>query len=354
MNDIRQIERDTNTPFFGSIIFGVILFFWTGSLAAAAGAILLGMREAYRRETQDITPEKKMLNLPAYEVSAERAPEESPPPIVNTPLRRSQPTHSALDLDLGITEDESLLELPQLIADGICSGVNPGHLFLSCKTGSGKTTTIRAMIRAMLEREPVNFVVADPKGSSWLGLEKGKTLCKVRESSDVPKLLRWVEGIKDILNKRINDRDSGNPSTDARIILILDEWPTLWDLAREAKLDAQLLMGLNSIVRLGREDRVNLWVVGQSHLVTESGFSRTTQNNFEMISLGRGDQLQSVRAMIDDRYVVQEKSRRDSLLSELENLDPNGTPIAFTSSGGGRLGKLPDLRDYTDWTIDVE
>lgn len=140
---------------------------------------------------------------------------------------------------------------------------------------------------------------------------------------------------------------------DPRIVLILDEWPTIWDMAREAKLDEQLKMGISALVRLGREDRVNNWIVGQSHLVSESGFSRTTQNNFEMIALGRGSQLQSVRAMIADQYVVQDPATRAQLLSELSQIETSEQPIVFVG-GTGKLGRLPDLREYTKWKFPQE
>ena len=219
---------------------------------------------------------------------------------------------------------------------------------MSCRTGSGKTTTIRALMRSLFEKEPVQFIIADPKGSSWMGLEAGKTLCKIRDHKDAKKFLQWVEGLKDILRSRIHNREQGNNSNDPRVVLILDEWPTIWDLSREAKIDEQLKMGLNSLVRLGREDKVNVWVVGQSHLVTESGFSRTSQNNFEMMALGRGSQLQSIRSMIADQYIVQDPATRAQLLSELSQIESSEQPIVFLGSAG-KLGTLPDLREYTNW-----
>jgi len=245
------------------------------------------------------------------------------------------------------------IDLPKLITDGIHNGSLPGHSFMSCRTGSGKTTTIRGLMRSLFEKEPVQFIIADPKGSSWMGLEAGKTLCKIRDHKDAKKFLQWVEGLKDILRSRIHNREQGNNSNDPRVVLILDEWPTIWDLSGEAKIDEQLKMGLNSLVRLGREDKVNVWVVGQSHLVTESGFSRTSQNNFEMMALGRGSQLQSIRSMIADQYIVQDPATRAQLLSELSQIESSEQPIVFLGSAG-KLGTLPDLREYTNWQFPKE
>jgi len=318
------------------------------------------MREAYRRETQDITPEKKMLNLPAYEVSAERAPEESSTPTANTSIR-SQPTVERISRPVNIPQsapllldafEEEIIDIPQVLADGICSGIKPGHVFMSCKSGSGKTVTVRAMMRAMIEREPVQFVIVDYKGSTWLGLEKTKNICEVRENHDIEKLLKWVQGLKSILNKRIEDRKNGG-SPQERIVLIIDEWPSIWDLAREARLEKELLFGLNALIRLGREDKVNVWIVGQSHLTGECGFSRQTQDNCDLFALGRGEDLQSVKKMINDQWIVHDDVTRNELKQQLRNMTTDDRPIAFLAAAG-KLGKLPDLRDYTDWTIEVE
>jgi hypothetical protein len=343
----------------GGILATIVTMGETRNLPLTAAAALSGYKlfeyaqekESEKIKAQFATPETPIVIQPPVAVAAGAqvnvavenqvniaVPVQSvaPPPV--TTIRAMSP----------LIENQEEIDLPKLISDGIHNGILSGHLFMSCRTGSGKTTTVRAFMRALFEKEPVQFIIADPKGSSWMGLESGKTLCRIREYKDVKTFLRWVEGLKDILNTRIHNRETGNIHNDPRIVLILDEWPTIWDLSREAKIDEQLKMGLNALVRLGREDKVNVWVVGQSYLVTESGFSRTSQNNFEMIALGRGSQLQSVRSMITDQYIVQDPALRSQLLSELSQIESSEQPVFFFGSTG-KLGTLPDLREYTDW-----
>ena len=258
-------------------------------------------------------------------------------------------TRTALEFDVSDDEPDIVQDIPLLLAESIASGTNPGHLLVSSKTGSGKTFFIKSLMRRLYELEGNGFIVIDPKGSQWMGLDR---VFRIRSESDSSTMLTVVKRVLKILQARIADREkSGDPTDAPRITLILDEWPTLLDMAKAVKLDTELMTALNAIVRLGREDRVNLWLMGQSHLVSEAGFSRTTQNNFELVALGRGDQLQSVRAIISDQWVIQDRKRRQTLNAELEQLDPDGTPIAFTSAGGGRLCKLPDLSEFVQWEI---
>ena len=352
-------QYDSKPYTLGGIGLGTLAWIFTANPLVGLGIAVLGFRLAAR---QDQLADQGIFDARYSPVPLPPAPIVPHAPVVveNTnsvslhvaPVATAQSRGVSTSLNLATPTQDEPVDVPAIVAEEIVSGSSAGHLFLSCKTGSGKTTLIRALIRRMLEHESCQIIVADPKGSHWMGLEKTDCVCRVHNNGETRNLLAWVDTIKAELERRIRERsETGQPTTAARIILILDEWPTLYGMAKEEKIDEALMLGLNYLVRMGREDLIGVWVVGQSHLVTESGFSRTTQNNFDLIALGRGKKLQSVAAMAADTYVVRGAKRRQELAQEIEALGEPETPVAFLSSGGGELCRLPDLRYFVDWQI---
>ena len=227
--------------------------------------------------------------------------------------------------------------------------VTPGHLFLACKTGSGKSTTIKSLIRAFCEqtKETIEFVIVDPKGSQWMGLD----VLRITDKNPC-ELLAMANAIKAELDRRIELREQGILS-ESRLIFVLDEFVTLLMYADISGIKKDLLTVLNLILALGREDKVNLWVIGQSHLVQDSGFNTSMRNNFEIYSQGMPGNLESVRRMIADHTVLPSKERYAELSEYLEKYEneKGQSPVMFSSRYGGKLFQLPDLRNYVDWSV---
>jgi len=269
----------------------------------------------------------------------------APPTSLRTTIPRNSFMTTTPAADCGI----QFYRVHEQIVQETIDQITPGHLFLACKTGSGKSTTIKALIRTFCEqtRESVEFVIVDPKGSHWLGLDVLRITDK-----NTNELLTMANCVKAELNRRIELREQGILS-ESRLIFVLDEFVTLLLYAEHAGIKKDLLKVLNLILALGREDKVNIWVIGQSHLVQDSGFNTAMRGNFEIYSQGMPGNLESVRRMIADRSILPDNDRAVELSQSLEKYEnENGqSPVMFSSRYGGKLFQLPDLRKYVDWSV---
>lgn len=379
-------NRDTTAETFGTVLAALLLFAWVSPLAGV-GAALVGwdiIQKKVKRADDDAdfidaryTP---ALPASAVEVSPSpiqaynnfnpvyNAPANNPAPIVNvsvkapapapapapSPAPTVVPTVSRVSRSSFITAPVSgcgieYFPVHEQIVQETIDRVTPGHLFLACKTGSGKSTTIKSLIRAFCEQteETIEFVIVDPKGSQWMGLD----VLRITDKNPC-ELLAMANAIKAELDRRIELREQGI-LTESRLIFVLDEFVTLLMYAEISGIKKDLLTVLNLILALGREDKINLWVIGQSHLVQDSGFNTSMRNNFEIYSQGMPGNLESVRRMIADHTVLPSKERYAELsesLGKYEN-DKGQSPVMFSSRYGGKLFQLPDLRKYVDWSV---
>lgn len=330
----------------------------TGSPLAPAGVFLCGgvltaqLREEERQERIGPTPTASALpqaqnqaqattvqisNNPNLEfnpqfnptITLAQASTQSQPP---TPITVAAP--SRWD-----SEDDSILEpldAAELMAK--CGD----HVLISCRTGSGKTTLVGQAISRAYAEQSAEFWIVDPKGSRYCGLEKGANYCAIPLRQDgSAKVLKVLGAALDELQRRITLR-AQDPSAEFQpLIILMDEWPTL--LARCSSGASQIIKDAETILRTGREDRVFLWVVGQSHYSQDCGFNRNTQGNFAILALGRGEAWQSLELAVSDAHMIRMKQDRDRLQSLLLSAREQGSdaPVCFTNMGGGKLGQLP-------------
>lgn len=330
----------------------------TGSPLAPAGVFLCGgvltaqLREEERQERIGPTPTASALpqaqnqaqattvqisNNPNLEfnpqfnptITLAQASTQSQPP---TPITVAAP--SRWD-----SEDDSILEpldAAELMAK--CGD----HVLISCRTGSGKTTLVGQAIARAYAEQSAEFWIVDPKGSRYCGLEKGANYCAVPLKEDgSTKVLRVLGDALDELQKRIQLR-AQNPGIQFQpLILLLDEWPTL--ISRCKSGSAEIIQNVETIVWTGREDRVFVWLVGQSHYSHSCGLDRNTQGNFTIFALGRGEAWQSLELAVSDAHMIRMKQDRDRLQALLLSAREQGSdaPVCFTNMGGGKLGQLP-------------
>lgn len=216
------------------------------------------------------------------------------------------------------------------------------HVLISCRTGSGKTTLVGQAIARAYAEQSAEFWIVDPKGSRYCGLEKGANYCAVPLRQDgSAKVLRVLGAALDELQQRITLRAQDSSVEFQPLIVLLDEWPTL--LSRCESGSAQIIKDAETILRTGREDRVFIWIVGQSHYSQDCGFNRNTQGNFTIFALGRGEAWQSLELAVSDSHMIRMKQDRDRLQALLLSAREQGSdaPVCFTNMGGGKLGQLP-------------
>jgi|GEM_PF-5883251 len=111
----------------------------------------------------------------------------------------------------------------------------------------------------------------------------------------------------------------------------------------------QLLAVVTELICMGAEDKINLWVLGQSHLVKQLELDTSIQANMGVYAKSRNGYYQSVKAAIADQYLVRNPVVRKRLQEQLDAYQRNPNydkilPIAFSTLGGNALYTLPDLR----------
>lgn len=243
-----------------------------------------------------------------------------------------------------------------------------GHLMIASRTGAGKTSTLLAAMEAILGVHGGKAIlrVVDPKQSSWAGLEADENAVRYPGTTDPEgaafDLLEALQEATAELSRRAKARrqarSEGKKWSPPPYYLILDEQVSLLALAEQydaqghegPKVLPQAKAALNSILLMGREDRVRLWVCGQSHLCQDAGFNSSIRDSFGVVAQGRQGDFRSIERAIGDQYLIPSKAERDRLQVELGELRAiaGERPIIFSAVKGYRLGLLPDLEGIKD------
>lgn len=274
----------------------------------------------------------------------------APPPA---PLPKATPEVPVLE---AIAAEADSIDLGALIAN------YDGHLMLACRTGAGKTTTVLSALEQIHRQHEGRAIVkvVDPKQSSWAGLEKVPGRVRypnLRDPRSAELFLTALREASDELDTRSQERraarEAGEPYDPEPYYLVIDEENILLALAEQydtegydgPKILPRIKSNLNALVLAGREDRVYLWIVGQSHLCQDAGFNGAVRDSFAVLCQGRAGNFQSIERAIGDSYLIPAKSERDRLQAKLTELRAvaGDRPIAFCSIGGYHLGLVPDL-----------
>ena len=352
---VRKHEKANDDEMFNACVINPSPTVFAGSTSAASTATFTSIE--VQNNIQNIPPSidpivNVFVETPTVvkeSLTTAHAPVVSAPVTTIAPTVAPRITRSSFTTPAATNCGIPFYRVHEQIVQETIEQVTPGHLFLACKTGSGKSTTIKALIRTFCEqtKESVEFVIVDPKGSQWLGLDVLRITDK-----NTSELLALANAIKSELDRRIELREQGILS-ESRLIFVLDEFVTLLLYAEHAGIKKDLLKVLNLILALGREDKVNLWVIGQSHLVQDSGFNTAMRGNFEIYSQGMPGNLESVRRMIADRSILPDNDRAGELSQSLEKYEneKGQSPVMFSSRYGGKLFQLPDLTKYVEWSV---
>lgn len=245
------------------------------------------------------------------------------------------------------------------------------HILIATKTGAGKSTTLKAVIHRINQDNPsAKFTIIDPKTTDWLGLQRS-TRCVTYLEQDttaeqLDAALISVQDTFDLLQSRKNQKQqalkSGRdiPKFNSQY-LIIDEWFSIYDSVKRQKREDAFMEPLNQIVAQGRELKVHLILVGQSHLCGEIGFSTAMRRSFAVLAQGRMGKnrdvgYEPITATIEDPNMFRNKSERDGLTACLQSAismaqNQQDRPVLLTTMGIPKIALLPDLKHIETVTL---
>lgn len=351
--------KDIPQPWQGLLRFG-------GSAIALSGAICGGLKlktlivdkststSSNSNYDYDYEPDLMPNSLPQWDESLSSQMSlqiDSPPPPLPSPP--AAPPPSAPQPNGLASSPSPKLDLLGEVAEYLVSQ-NGGHLLLSATTGSGKTSTILALMERIISIQPDTvFHVVDPKGTIWGGLPKENIIgVNLKKPDDaIQNVLELFEKIKEELETRKTIRqaktEAGEEYKISPIILIIDEYLALLQAARGCAtrgLDNVISKILETFAFFTREDNIKIAIISQSHLVSQLGFNTAARFQFALLCLAIGANSQSLKPAI--MALSSDEFKNTNLLQEFYRLAakfPN-RPVAFSSLGAtGRVELLPDL-----------
>lgn len=226
-----------------------------------------------------------------------------------------------------------------------------GHLLFASTTGTGKTSSVLRMMELIHQEYPsAEFLVIDPKGTVWGGLDKAKIV-----DINLGQPLEGIEKTLDILNdlmaqlevrkrQRKAAVEAGAEYEPTPLILILDEYPFLLKAAKDCGgvYRQEIINKIESLAFMGREDNIKLLIVSQSPYVNQLGFDGSVRTQFGIIAQGLGINAKSLKPVTD---AMQDSGCLPQTISQFRLLCGRNPehPIIF-SSIGNRVELAPDLR----------
>ena len=290
------------------------------NMIGALGAIYLGVTN--RGEDVELT-----VDSPLPSVEVESTPDIAAPIYQPIPMTKIKAKKSVDLIQQIVNYDRSIL--------------------MSAVTGCGKTTLLRACLTTIWEQsgKTAAFVVIDPKHSTY-GIEKTNPIKEglpivshPSTAEDCTMILLLVEWLLDkFLVGRQKDRQRAEQSNKeynpAPLYIVFDEWVAL-QTKMKSRLSKQDYDKFNNMVQelivMGREDRVRVWLVGQSHQCGQIGLSGSIRDNLGLIGLAAPNDCTSIDAMAADSYLFKNAVDRESIANAAAKL--RGTRFYLSTLG---------------------
>ena len=250
------------------------------------------------------------------------------------------------------------------------------HILFGVMSGGGKSTSMKVIIKKIHQlNHSARFYIVDPKTTDWLGLQLYDDTVfylSVEVLEQLIQLKTITERIFNLLDNRIKSCQdlllSGEelPEPEHDVYLIIDEWYSLYDSLKKlppkikAEYDLQSInLHINTIIAKGREHKVHVFLVSQTHLATETGISTAMRRSIALVGQGRltaeGDGgYASIEGIINDSNVFKDSHKRNKLMKTLRSaieVNENNLPIILTTMGKPRIGLLPDLSEIHGYKI---
>jgi len=145
---------------------------------------------------------------------------------------------------------------------------NAFHVSINGPTGEGKTTTTEWGIDQLGGGE---VYLIDPKHNP-----KRKRWSYPTQCTDIDDVIEHLQ----LLFERFEARRKGEEEPN-KLHIVIDEWDWIYE-----EFGAKALKPLRKLFKLGRDENIKLWLLGQSPLTTETGITTSGYRNFAKIVLG--------------------------------------------------------------------
>jgi|GEM_PF-1501615 len=190
------------------------------------------------------------------------------------------------------------------------------HILLAGENGTGKTTFAMALLKPIINKfiqiTGFELLLIDPKRSRWNGLFQTKSYQSAfsNQPHDLERSVNRLELIYFKLDKLSSDRQKTGKRTEVPTLVIIDEVNTWLDALKAfdrnfkeensslppaerspaPRLYNRAVDSIAGISRMGREDRVWLWLIGQNSNLEALGLSGAQDRaNFSIVAVGLGD-----------------------------------------------------------------
>ena len=190
------------------------------------------------------------------------------------------------------------------------------HVLLAGENGTGKTTFAIVLLKQIMAKYGSNadfdMLIVDPKFSQWAGLYESSYYQPAFPDSmgQLEKSVDRLEVFYGRLRKRAEERQKTGKRSDTPLLVIIDEVNTWLDalammdrrIAEENKglkpdermptlqLNQRAKSAILGIARMGREDKIWLWMIGQNPNLEALGLSGASDRaNFTVVAVGCGD-----------------------------------------------------------------
>lgn len=345
------ITKDVSEPWKSLLRFGGASLSLVGGTAAAVcgieqnrkPSVVMPQSLPYSPSLDGYSPPPLAMPTPVPQVQRQTV---NPPGIspMAAPVASSQPA----------TAPDVLAETAMFLAKTAFGG----HLLFASTTGTGKTSSVLRMMELIHQEYPLaDFLVVDPKGTTWGGLDKAKIV-----DINLGQPLEGIEKTLDILNDLMSQLEvrkrqrkaaveAGVAYDPTPLILILDEYPFLLKAAKDCggAYRQEIINKIESLAFMGREDNIKLLIVSQSPYVNQLGFDGSVRTQFGVIAQGLGINAKSLKPVTD---AMQDSGCLPQTISQFRLLCSRHPehPIIF-SSIGNRVELAPDLRYVKQKTI---
>ncbi len=190
------------------------------------------------------------------------------------------------------------------------------HILLAGENGTGKTTFAMALLKPIINKfiqiAGFELLLIDPKRSRWNGLFQTKSYQSAfsNQPHDLERSVNRLELVYFKLDKLSSDRQKIGKRTEVPTLVIIDEVNTWLDALKAfdrnfkeensslppaerspaPRLYNRAVDSIAGISRMGREDRVWLWLIGQNSNLEALGLSGAQDRaNFSIVAVGLGD-----------------------------------------------------------------